>query len=262
MPVTNYIWDVETDSYLMETDGSNVTQAVYTNEPVQFGNLVSQRRGSTTNYCHFDALGSTREVTGSAESITDTFTYDAWGIEVRRTGSTTVSFRWVGALGYYHDQETGSQYVRARSYQPVTARWLSLDPLGFAIDTNQYRYSSSDPVNLVDPSGLLCVYCDSIKYFAITLADIDPLTIPPHQFTDMAYRFVDNVNRAIPQLRWDRTGVTKGGYHYVRSRTGKTHFYAPLFFVVFYFCETQKGDCQVRLDETGTQQKIVTELYR
>src|SRR2546422_1046083 len=33
MAVTNYLWDVENDSYLAETDGSDSTTAVYTNEP-------------------------------------------------------------------------------------------------------------------------------------------------------------------------------------------------------------------------------------
>jgi hypothetical protein len=34
----------------LETDGSNVTQVVYTLEPAGYGNLVSQRRGSTSSY--------------------------------------------------------------------------------------------------------------------------------------------------------------------------------------------------------------------
>jgi hypothetical protein len=37
-----------------------VTQVVYTVEPVGYGNLVSQRRSSTTRWFLFDALGSTR----------------------------------------------------------------------------------------------------------------------------------------------------------------------------------------------------------
>jgi hypothetical protein len=65
MPVTNYIWDVATDSYLMETDENGDTTAVYTNEPDLYGKLISQRRDGTTSYHHFDGQQSTRELTNA-----------------------------------------------------------------------------------------------------------------------------------------------------------------------------------------------------
>ena len=70
MSVTNYIWDAENDSYLMETDENDSTTVVYTNEPVEFGSLVSQHRGGTKSYYHFDAQGSTRALTDENEDIT------------------------------------------------------------------------------------------------------------------------------------------------------------------------------------------------
>ena len=42
MTTTNYIWDFATESYLMEKDENGATTANYTNEPVQFGLLISQ----------------------------------------------------------------------------------------------------------------------------------------------------------------------------------------------------------------------------
>ena len=54
---TKFIWDVQ--DVLLENDGNNNTQATYTQTPDIYGNLVSQRRGATTKYYHFDALGST-----------------------------------------------------------------------------------------------------------------------------------------------------------------------------------------------------------
>ncbi len=47
MPTTNYIWDE--DNLLAETDGNNVVQTVYTNEPQQYGNLVSSRISGMTS---------------------------------------------------------------------------------------------------------------------------------------------------------------------------------------------------------------------
>src|SRR5262249_46847665 len=45
------VWDLE--NVLEETDGNDVTQAVYTLGLAQFGELVSQRRGGFTQYFHF-----------------------------------------------------------------------------------------------------------------------------------------------------------------------------------------------------------------
>ena len=93
-----FLWDNQ--SYLLETDASDVTQVVYTNEPLQYGNLISQRRASTTSYYHFDGVGSTRELTDASQSITDTWLYNAFGEELARTGTTTNPFRYIGQVRY------------------------------------------------------------------------------------------------------------------------------------------------------------------
>src|SRR6266436_65734 len=116
MPTTNYIWDE--DNYLAETDENNVVQTVYTNEPEQYGNLVSSRISGTTSYHHFDALGSTRQLTNAAGSVTDTVLYDAWGNVVNRTGTTGVKLLWIGEVAYYFDTETGILRVGVRPYGP------------------------------------------------------------------------------------------------------------------------------------------------
>ena len=66
MSVTNYIWDEVNDTVLMETNSSGTPTAVYTNEPGQFGGLISERQGGQSQYYHFDAIGSTRQLTNSA----------------------------------------------------------------------------------------------------------------------------------------------------------------------------------------------------
>ena len=53
-----FVWDPVTDAYLTELDGSNILLATYTQEPIQFGRLVSQRRSSISSWYHTDALGS------------------------------------------------------------------------------------------------------------------------------------------------------------------------------------------------------------
>jgi RHS repeat-associated protein len=158
---TKFVWDGE--AYLLETDGADATAVVYTNEPQQYGSLVSQRRGSTSSFYHFEALGSTRDLTASNGATSDTFLYDAFGSLVTSSGSTVNPFRFVGQLGYYYDSETVNTYVRARHYRPHLGIWMTMDPLGFPnlfasgvglwADPNLYRYVGNDSVFFVDPSG-------------------------------------------------------------------------------------------------------------
>jgi RHS repeat-associated protein len=155
MPTTtNYIWDE--DNLLAEADGNNVVQTVYTNEPEQFGNLVSSRIAGTPAYHHFDAIGSTRQLTNTSGTVTDSAIYDAWGNVVSRTGATGIVFLWVGVVGYYFDVETGQIYIRERIYGPLVGRWTTTDPLGFLAATNRYPYAAASPLNALDPSGLFC----------------------------------------------------------------------------------------------------------
>jgi RHS repeat-associated protein len=154
MPTTKYIWDIQSDNVLAETDENDVTTAVYNNEPDQFGSLISQRRGSITSTYHFDALGSTRELTDSTETVTDTYVYTAFGESVATSGTTINPFRYIGSLGYHFDSEIGDYYVRIRNYSPVIAHWSSRDFAGFLDGPNQYLYVHNNPATYNDPSGL------------------------------------------------------------------------------------------------------------
>jgi RHS repeat-associated protein len=170
---TKFIWDPASDAYQSELDGSNVTQVVYTSPPSQFGQLISQRRSSTSRWYHPDSLGSTRALTDAVQATTDTYLCDAWGNPLSSTGSTVNPFRWVGNVGYYFDSESGLYYIRARVYQPTIARWTSVDPLFYELarsgtislasrDTvggncdshGLFIYVKSRPIIAMDSSGL------------------------------------------------------------------------------------------------------------
>jgi len=49
---------------------------------------------------------------------------------------------------------SGRSYYRARYYDATGGRFLSEDPIAFTGGTNFYRYSSNNPINLIDPFGL------------------------------------------------------------------------------------------------------------
>jgi RHS repeat-associated protein len=148
-------WSSVFDCVMHETDETGATTVIYTHEPSQYGPLLSENRGGTESYHHFDALGSTMMLTDNTGAVTDTFQYDAWGNEVTRTGTTDTPHRWVGCWGYQHETSTGGYYVRARTYQPTVARWMSLDPMPFIDSINRFTAFTGDPIFHKDPTGLL-----------------------------------------------------------------------------------------------------------
>jgi RHS repeat-associated protein len=154
MPTKSFIWDPETDAYLMEKDGDGNITAVYTQEPVRYGNLISQRRAGETSYYHQDALGSTLQLTDEDENVTDEYAYSAYGEAVAQSGTTVNAFRWIGAVGYYLDADTHLYYVRARHYDIPRGRWLIPDPLWTVDGPVVYLML---PFNSIDPSGLAAI---------------------------------------------------------------------------------------------------------
>src|SRR5262249_10860318 len=160
MPTTNYIWDEQ--NYLAEADGSNTIQTVYTNEPQQYGNLISSRISGTTSYHHFDAIGSTRQLTNATGTVTDTVIYDAWGNAVTRTGATGAFRLWIGQVGYAFDPETGLYWVAVRTYEPTGGRWTTVDPIRFSFilaapNTIPFAYAANAPSQHTDPSGEITI---------------------------------------------------------------------------------------------------------
>jgi RHS repeat-associated protein len=106
--------------------------------------------GGTVTYLHHDQQGSTRLLTGSAGTVTGSTTFDAYG---NKTGSTGASATPLGYDGQYTSSDTGLIYLRARTYDPATAQFLTVDPME-AITGAPYNYANDNPLNHGDASGL------------------------------------------------------------------------------------------------------------
>lgn len=55
----------------------------------------------------------------------------------------------------YYDDETGLHYNWHRYYNPTIGRYLTPDPIGLDGGINLYAYVQNDPVNYIDPYGLV-----------------------------------------------------------------------------------------------------------
>lgn len=172
----NVVWDAE--NILLESDSGGSAVARYTLAPEMYGSLVSQRRGGATAFHHFDALGSTRALTNSAQTATDSRDYKAFGLTNGSSGSSANRFWWVGRLGYYSQPDTADYWVRANTVLPVPGRWQTRDELcyrGNVIDGNCYQYAGNSPTVRFDPSGLECQSAHGCKCQDIPVQPVRPL---------------------------------------------------------------------------------------
>jgi RHS repeat-associated protein len=122
----------------------------YTRDPA--GALVGIR-GANRSYYLFDGLGSVVAVTSSSGSVTNSYTYDPFGVTTETKALLTDVFNPWRYAGQYQDTATGLYKMGARYYQPELGRWTQRDPSG--ADANAYAYVAGNPVNFVDPSGLV-----------------------------------------------------------------------------------------------------------
>ena len=149
-----YIYDGE--DILLEYDETNTLQARYTHGP-GIDEPLAMTRGSNTFFYHQDGLGTVTDLTDSTGQTAKTYSYDAWGQIIQQTGTVESPYTYTGRE---FDVESGLYYYRARYYDPMSGRFLQVDPLGFrGGDLNLYGYVLDDPVNLVDHFGLAsCTY--------------------------------------------------------------------------------------------------------
>lgn len=116
----------------------------------------TQLRGGawTPSFYSADGLGNVRLLTDSTGTVTDQYTYDAFGDVVASTGSTPNSYLFAGEQ---FDANLGSYYLRARYYTPDQGRFITADTFsGDAFDPvtlHKYLYANADPINNADPTG-------------------------------------------------------------------------------------------------------------
>jgi RHS repeat-associated protein len=104
-------------------------------------------------YYHTDHLGSTRLVTDENKNIVAAVTYHPFGEANAKEG--TEEFLFSGK----ELDSTELYYFGARYYDPEIGRWITRDPLrgkaGSPQSLNRYSYCVNNPVNFIDPVGLV-----------------------------------------------------------------------------------------------------------
>ena len=125
--------------------------------------LISQRQivGSQwqVSFYGFDGQGSVRQLTDASGSVTDTYTYDAFGNVIARTGTTPNERLYVGAEQF--DANLGFYFLRARYMDPSSGRFMTQDTYEgdkyAPMSLHKYLYANASPTNFSDPTGHMSI---------------------------------------------------------------------------------------------------------
>lgn len=117
---------------------------------------MNPKRGvSSLRWLIHDPASATRRAIDSQGQTTWQWEPDGFGNGVAEvSGNLADNVVNIRFDGQYVDEETGFHYNWHRYYDPVTARYLSVDPLGLAGGLNPFNYAASNPATLSDPTGL------------------------------------------------------------------------------------------------------------
>jgi len=112
--------------------------------------------GSGYRYYYKDHLGSTRAVVNATGTILDATDYYPFGLAMPGRSHTTAPGTKEGFTGHERDDEVGLDYMVARRYSSELGRFMSVDPLADErLGLSSYNYVQNNPVNRIDPDGML-----------------------------------------------------------------------------------------------------------
>ncbi len=142
----NYTLDLNAGLTQVLIDGTNT---------YLYGNGRISQHATQTEYFLGDALGSVRQLADATSAVTLTQSYAPYGDVTQSTGTSQTSY---GFTNEFTDPN-GLVYLRARYYAPTDGRFVSRDTWGGdynrPLSLNRWGYVEGNPVNFVDPSGLM-----------------------------------------------------------------------------------------------------------
>jgi RHS repeat-associated protein len=154
-------------TYISVYDGAGQRVASINNGATAFmvydaqGKLVAEYGTSSstvggTQYLFTDHQGSVRVVMNSTGGVISRHEYEPFGAEMGAGASERHKY-----AGMEQDEGTELKHTLWRKYESSSGRWTSPDPYGGSMSIadpqsfNRYSYVQNDPVNQIDPLGLM-----------------------------------------------------------------------------------------------------------
>jgi RHS repeat-associated protein len=117
------------------------------------GEIKRNAAGEEIYYYHRDQLNSVDTISTTNAGTVTRQDFEAFG-----ASGPGLSIR-SGFAGHEHDRDLGLINMKGRSYDPLTGRFMSQDPLMpapyWSQGLNRYSYGFCDPINNTDPTGFL-----------------------------------------------------------------------------------------------------------
>jgi len=108
----------------------------------------------TPSFYGNDGHSNVRFLASSAANITDTYQFDAFGVQIATTGATPNPYLYSGER---FDSNLNLYHLRARYYNTLTGRFETMDSYPGNVfepaTLHKYIYTRGNPVNRLDPSG-------------------------------------------------------------------------------------------------------------
>ena len=138
-----------------ETDETGTITCSYT---LNADERISMERGGKTSYYLCDGHGNVRGLVNEEGTITDSYSYDAYGNLLQAEGETKNDFLYTGEQ---YNATTGLYYLRARYMNPSTGTFISMDSyqgnIYDPISLHKYLYANANSVMNTDPTGYFSV---------------------------------------------------------------------------------------------------------
>jgi RHS repeat-associated protein len=108
----------------------------------------------TPSFYGYDGHGNVRFLANTAGTLTDSYTFDAFGAPIASTGTTPNAYLYSGER---FDSNLNLYQLRARFYNMLTGRFETMGPLAGRVadprTLHKYLYTAGNPINLIDPTG-------------------------------------------------------------------------------------------------------------
>jgi RHS repeat-associated protein len=144
----------------MDSSGS------WTRGYVYLGGSLLAVQDSAVYWMHEDPVTKSKRVTDASGTIVSTVELDPWGADTSRSSNAAFQPR---KFTSYERDANGTDEAMFRRYNRWQSRFDQPDPydgsysIGDPQSFNRYAYTQNDPVNFVDPSGLMQTICGYIE---------------------------------------------------------------------------------------------------